>query len=151
VSPYFWLLPLYIQGLLIFFDDVYFHTQRGLAAWERWGHPLDTISYLVCLAFPLYFSPDSQHIKIFIGLSLFSSIFITKDEFVHFKVCKNVEMWIHAVAFALHPICLGVVGYVWYENPSTYATIAPWIIGPVLAFLIYQTLFWNFIWQPNQK
>jgi hypothetical protein len=151
MQAYLWLVPLYIQGLLIFWDDVYFHTQRGLPSWERWGHPLDTMTYLACLIYPLYNSPEAFEMKTFIGLSVFSSIFITKDEFIHFKVCKGVEMWIHAVAFALHPICLAVVGYVWYDNPSTYALIAPWIILPVIAFLIYQTIFWNFIWKQNPK
>ena len=144
---YLWLTPLYFQGLIILWDDLYFHRKRGLPFFERWGHPLDTISYLAALLFPYYNLPTNLNQIVFAAIALFSTVFITKDEFLHFKLCGSTEMWIHAMAFSLHPICLGIVGYVWIQSPQQYQQTSLFIIAPIFIFLFYQVIYWNFIWQ----
>ncbi len=50
---YFLAVPFALQGLAILVDEFYFHRRRGLPIWERWGHPLDTLSLLICWLFLL--------------------------------------------------------------------------------------------------
>ena len=77
-------------------DEFYFHVKRGLPKWERIGHPLDTLTVLACFAFILIFPYSSLNLKIYIGLALFSCVFVTKDEFVHKECCPASEQWLHA-------------------------------------------------------
>ena len=112
VTCYFILLG--VQGTLFGFDEFYYHRARGLPAWERWGHPVDTLSvlvYLICLPF---LGPDS--FGFLIALGLFSCVCITKDEWVHAARCTAGEHWIHSVLFVLHPFLLFFPGFVWWQH-----------------------------------
>src|SRR4051812_28762958 len=96
-------------------DELIFHRKRGLPRWERLGHPLDTLSALVCYAFLISVAPTRPHaLAIYVGLCAFSCLFITKDEFVHARHCEPFETWLHAVLFVLHPTVFVAFGWVWF-------------------------------------
>lgn len=156
------LLPFLIQAVAIGIDEVYFHYRRGLPQWERIGHPLDTLSLLICLAMTLWLPFDADTLKIYIGFSIFSCLMVTKDEFIHKEHCPGAENWLHALLFILHPIALAMAGMIW---PITQGISAPswlegWLDNPtglhdfmfvqtaaVALFFLYQLVFWNFIWK----
>ncbi len=48
-------IPFLIQTLVIGLDEFHFHLKRGLPKWERIGHPIDTLSVVLALAFTLVF------------------------------------------------------------------------------------------------
>ena len=54
-----WFVPFGMQAALMVFDEGYFHRGRGLGPWERWGHPLDTVTFLLCLGW-LFLMPPSE-------------------------------------------------------------------------------------------
>ncbi len=144
--------PFALQGLAMFFDEFYFHRRRGLPKWERIGHPLDTLSVVICYAFLFFQAPTDLNMKIYIGLCAFSCLLVTKDEFVHTEVCDASENWLHAVLFVLHPISFLAAGIIWKDglNPTLIA------MQPILItfFMFYQIIYWSFIWKPlsqNQK
>ncbi len=161
-----WAIPFILQALVIGFDEGYFHLRRGLPRWERIGHPLDTLSVLICIAFVLVVPFSAVAVKWYAGLAIFSCIFVTKDEFVHKEHCPASEQWLHAILFTLHPIILFIVGCMW---PVSQGVVAPdWIIrwfGPaevmqlilmgqfaaMTLFSLYQVIYWNFLCQENQK
>ena len=152
------LLPFLAQVLIIGIDEFYFHIRRGLPQWERIGHPLDTLTVLACFAFVLFVPYSSFYLKIYIGLTLFSCIFVTKDEFVHKECCPASEQWLHALLFLNHPIVLTAAGLIWpianggtgpawLSSLNMYADSLHLFLlmqtGFVALFLIYQTLYWN--------
>jgi hypothetical protein len=157
-------IPFIVQALCIFYDEFYFHLKRGLPKWERLGHPLDSLSVLVCFLFVLIFPYNVLNLKIFIALSLFSTLFITKDEFVHVDHCPKVEMWLHALLFINHPIMMAALGFLWAL--SFQALPFSWL-EPLLnqkemivsfiklqtlfisVFMSYQIIYWNFLWKPK--
>lgn len=150
--------PFVLQTALIFFDEFYFHHKRGLPRWERIGHPLDSLSVLLCFIYVLFCPYDGLHLKIYIGLALFSCIFVTKDEFIHKECCPASEQWLHALLFINHPILLSLLGILWslYQSvipPSflipfleyrsqiaTFLWIQTFFIG---SYALYQALYWN--------
>jgi len=154
------LIPFALQAAVILADEWVFHVKRNLPKWERIGHPLDTLTVLICMAFALWV-PFSKTALIFYALlAAFSSLFVTKDEFVHKKHCPASEQWLHAVLFTLHPVVLAVTGFIWPVVQG--AEVSPWIAhwldnGPALrlflwgqlaamgAFFLYQILYWNWI------
>ena len=116
------LLPFALQALAIAFDEGYFHVRRGLPKWERIGHPIDTLSVLLCMGFVL-FVPFSSHALIYYCLlASFSTILVTTDEFVHKHHCPASENWIHAILFTLHPITLISAAFI---GPSARALKSP--------------------------
>lgn len=138
-------------------DEFYFHHQRGLPTWEKLGHPLDTLSVLVCFAFLHFATPDTANLWIYLGLSAFSCLFVTKDEPVHVQVCTGAESWLHAVLFMLHPVVLASAGLIWYSAAIGGAEMGqalaplqglqPVLFGQLIilvAFLFYQIGYWNF-------
>jgi hypothetical protein len=140
-----WLLlaPFVLQGALILIDELYFHRQRGLPAWERWGHPLDTLSVLMPIGFLLLASPSIRNLGIYIGLAIFSCLFVTKDEFVHTELCGKAERWLHANLFLLHPVVFFCAGLLWWRGEM------PWMI-PLEALLLglfahYQLIYWGIL------
>jgi hypothetical protein len=156
------MLPFAIQIAVITFDEFYFHVRRGLPKWERIGHPLDTLTVLVCFAFITFVPYSSLALKLYIGLAIFSCIFVTKDEFVHKECCPASEQWLHALLFINHPIVLASAGLLWLvidgtTTPAWLSSLAPHAdllrtalkmqIGCVALFLSYQTLYWNFLWK----
>ena len=162
------LLPFALQALCIAFDEGYFHYRRGLPKWERIGHPIDTFSVLICMAFVLFVPFSKTSLAIYIALAVFSSILVTKDEFVHKEHCPASENWLHAVLFTLHPITLISAGFIWPVVQGVEVTpwIAEWLsakkelalflkmqCASMALFMSYQIIFWNVIWKdkPVQK
>lgn len=156
------LVPFLLQALTISVDEAYFHYRRGLPQWERIGHPLDTLSVLVCMGFVLVVPFSSKALVLYISLAIFSSLFVTKDEFVHKDHCPAAENWLHALLFTLHPITLTAAGLIWPVVQG--AEVSPWIarwlsekeilhtflkgqFGLMSLFLLYQIVFWNWIWK----
>ena len=141
--------PFFVQGFAMFVDEFYFHRKRGLPRWERIGHPLDTLTVLACFAY-LFFTPkDSLSPSVYVGLAAFSSLFVTKDEWVHQKECNASEQWLHAVLFVLHPVVLYsafVCAQADHLKPFLWVQFA--LAG---AFFLYQWVYWNFLAPPAVK
>lgn len=156
------LLPFLVQMLVINFDEFYFHVKRGLPKWERLGHPLDTLTVLSCFVFILLIPYSPFFLKVYIGLALFSCIFVTKDEFVHKDCCPASEQWLHSILFLNHPVVLTAAGLLWPiiqgdKGPAWLNGLIPYapqlkliFIGQtacIAVFLLYQIIYWNFIWK----
>lgn len=154
-------VPFLLQALCIFFDEGYFHLRRGLPAWERIGHPIDTLSVLVCMGFVLFVPFYTKTLYIYIALATFSCLLITKDEFVHKTHCPATEQWLHALLFVLHPITLATAALIWpvVHGAETAPWITQWLNHPealllflkmqfatMTLFFLYQIIFWNLIW-----
>ncbi len=156
------LLPFFLQAIVIGIDEVYFHHKRGLPKWERIGHPLDTLTVLLCMYMVIFVPISTFTIRWYIGIAAFSCIFVTKDEFVHKHFCPASENWLHAVLFTIHPITLAMAGIIWagVSNYKTYRWIEGWltnlnflksflVVQAILMtlFFLYQVIYWNFIWK----
>jgi hypothetical protein len=137
--------PFVLQALSMFIDELYFHRKRGLGLWERIGHPLDTITVLICFLFLVVMPYSETNLLIYTGLAFFSSLFVTKDEFVHAKLCEPAENWLHAVLFILHPICFVSAALLWKGNENANFLIAQSVVLAVV--LVYQIFYWSFIWK----
>ncbi len=135
-------LPFVLQGISMVFDEFYFHRKRGLPKWEVIGHPLDTLTVLAVYIFLIVQDYSLLNLQIALGLTLFSSLFITKDEFVHSEKCEPQENWLHAVLFVLHPMSLGSAIYIWYAQiDPLFLRVQAFVVA---AFLIYQILYWSY-------
>jgi len=155
-------IPFFLQALIIFIDEFYFHIKRGLPKWEKIGHPLDTLSILILFVF-CYMKPFSTHnLKTFIFLGLFSSLFVTKDEWIHKDSCEKKEMWLHALLFIHHPIVIASLGFLWadlYGNSFIDFSISKTLISQfilsqiilIFGFMSYQIIYWNFLCPKKQK
>lgn len=158
------LLPFFLQAVFIAIDEVYFHLKRGLPRWERIGHPLDTLTVIACMGYVLFIPFSKKALFFYILLASFSSIFVTKDEFVHKKHCPGAENWLHALLFVLHPIVFIMAGIIWpvVQGIDVPQWITSWLLnrealhlflygqfGAMISFFLYQTIFWNFIWNRN--
>ncbi len=139
-------------------DELYFHHRRKLTRWERIGHPLDTLTVLLCLVWLLLVPPSSTALSVYIGLCIFSGVFVTKDEWVHHKYCSAGEHWMHALQFVLHSWVLICAGLLW---PALHAQTLTFIayggfertffmgnLGLTFLFGLYQLIYWNFLWRP---
>ncbi len=152
------------HAVLAIVDEVYFHYKRGLGLWERLGHPADTITVLICYSVVLFFPPTEKNIIIYTLLAVFSCIFVTKDEFVHSKLCVLGEMWLHAFLFLLHPILFILVGLYWVASGSIGSNslflhelqdeslhlFRVFFLGEAtltLLMMFYQIIYWNFLWK----
>ncbi len=143
-------LPFILQAVVIGIDEYCFHLKRGLPRWERIGHPIDTLSVLLCLGFVLFIPYSGAMLKMFIALAILSCLLVTKDEFVHKHHCPASEQWLHALLFLNHPILLGCMGLIWARMSS----LLPFLIAPAvftLFFFFYQVIYWNFIWEEPQN
>ncbi len=162
----YWLtLPFLIQMLCMAADELHFHRERGLTRWERIGHPLDTLTVVICLLWIICVQPSRPTVLTFMVLAVFSSVFVTKDEPVHRLYCTAAEQWLHALLFLLHPIVLGGAALMWpaaagISWPLLSSAIhytgfeRPFLIGSCLmmiGFGIYQFVFWNLLWHPNRR
>lgn len=155
-----WLLapfPFLVHSLGMLLDEAWFHRRRGLPAWERWGHPLDTLTVLACYGMALASPPSRAAFLGYIALAALSCLFVTKDEWIHARHCSGGEMWLHAFLFVLHPILLGIAG-VWRFAGMQEAAASGGrsFFGLFLAgqtavtalFLGYQLFYWNGPWKP---
>ena len=143
------LLPACLQMLAMFADELVFHRRRGLPRWERLGHPLDTLTAALCYGWlALNPAPTSGALQVYLGLCAFSCLFITKDEFVHARLCEPMETWLHAVLFVLHPLVFLGFGVLWHLG--THA----WLINAELALTIgllaHQVIYWSPFWPRAQ-
>ena len=136
-----------LQGLLMTFDEFYFHHRRGLPRWERIGHPVDTLSVIACLSMTLSHRTPVAEV-IFWSLAVISCIVITKDEFVHAKLCDGGEHWVHSVLFGLHPVVLIGAFLAWQAELRAILVIET---TAAVLFCVYQIIFWNFIWKQRQN
>ncbi len=149
--------PFIVQAGLTFFDEFYFHHKRGLPLWERLGHPLDTITVLACYLFVINKQPNPTNLSIYLGLAIFSCLFITKDEFIHSEQSPPAEQWLHAMLFVIHPIGLTVLMAYWYGgqfpeylNAEALTSFKEFIKVQTIivsCFLTYQILYWSVPWR----
>lgn len=156
------LIPFALQATCMIGDEFYFHRKRALPRWERLGHPLDTLTVLLCWAVVLFAAPTRVAVTAYVGLSVFSCLFVTKDEWVHATHCRGGEHWLHAILFILHPMTFLSAGILWQSN---HAAIAPARAGGgvhddgfvqwfflanavlTLFFGTYQLVYWNLLWK----
>ena len=134
-------LPFAIQGIVTLVDEFYFHRKRGLPLWEIFGHPLDTLTVLICFLFIILADPNETNVKIYIALCFFSCLFITKDEFIHSVKCKPFENWLHSILFILHPIVFLSAGFFWKNQ--VYSIFLKAQLSIVFIFMLYQVLYWR--------
>ena len=127
-------------------DEFHYHRGRGLPAWERIGHPLDTLTLLACALWASEIAYTPKRLPVYLGLAVFSCLFVTKDEWVHKQVCSAGEQWLHALLFVLHPCVLFVWGFAWASSQATGLMRAQAIL--IFLFMIYQTLYWSLSWKP---
>lgn len=158
------LIPFIVQALVFGFDEAYFHIRRGLPLWERIGHPIDTLTLLLCLAFVFFFPYSLANLKWYMALAILSCLTVTKDEWVHKHVCPASENWTHAILFVNHPILLSSIGFIWVANaPLAPAWIKHWLTDPIQLYnvlmlqtgfatliFLYQIIYWNFIWKEKK-
>ena len=141
---------LLLQGVAMAVDEFYFHHKRGLGLWESIGHPLDTLTVIIAF-FVVYLFPAAAGFKVlFIGLSIFSCVFVTKDEFVHQKLCSWQENWVHAFLFMAHPLLFVCAFFIWsgnaHENFFLGLNFKDFIFIHLLvltSFAMYQLIYWN--------
>jgi 2-polyprenyl-6-hydroxyphenyl methylase/3-demethylubiquinone-9 3-methyltransferase len=108
-----WLLPFALQALAMAVDELGCHRRRPVPRWEWAGHLLDTLVFLACLSVPLRVAPTPGAIRLFGLLAVGSCLLITKDEFVHQRLCGGWEQWLHALLFLLHPLVLLSAAWMW--------------------------------------
>jgi hypothetical protein len=156
------LIPFLLQALITVLDELIFHVRRGLPRWERIGHPLDTATVLICMLFVLWIPFSRTSLMIYCALAIFSTLFVTKDEFVHKECCPWKEQWLHALLFTVHPVTLTAAGLIWpvVQQVEVSPWLAQWLhephylklflYGQAIAmgvFLFYQIVYWNFLWK----
>ena len=108
-----WFLPFALQGLAMAVDEFACHRRREVPRWEWLGHALDTLVFLACLGLPLVLAPTPAHVRLYAALAAGSCLLITKDEWIHQRLCSGGEQWLHALLFILHPLVLIATGLLW--------------------------------------
>lgn len=139
------LFPFAIQGMIMGIDEFYCHQRRELRRWERIGHPLDTLLYLLCLTWLLMTNPSTGNLIVFCGLSVASCLFISKDEWQHRELCSGFENWLHSLLFMLYPVLLIWAGWLWWTVNSNFAFVGTITVAIGASFVAYQSFFWN-VW-----
>ena len=148
-------LPFAVHSLAMLVDEAWFHRRRGLPRWERWGHPVDTLSVLSCYVLALA-PPPYRNLWVYLAAALFSALCVTKDEWIHAKYCEGGEMWLHAFLFTMHPVLLALLGlYAFAPSPSAAIDGGRAFFGLFLKgqavltalFLLWQTFYWNGPWK----
>lgn len=160
------LIPFILQAIVIAIDECYFHLKRGLPRWERIGHPMDTLSVLICIVFVLVIPYSDFALKWLIALTIVSCLLVTKDEFVHKHHCPASEQWLHALLFINHPIMLTAMGLIWpvIQGAKEPTWLVSWLTEPeilrsfllgqmflIALFALYQIIYWNFVWKEEAK
>jgi hypothetical protein len=163
LNSFFLLIPFALQMFCMAADELHYHRQRDLPRWERLGHPLDTLTVLACYGWLLAAQPSTFSLSVYAGLSVFSCLFVTKDELVHSKHCRPAEGWLHALLFSLHPLALlsaGLLWPAWHQQTLSFIHYSgferEFLLGTALltlAFGLYQLVYWNFLWtsETSQK
>ena len=135
-------VPVALQALAMVVDEGWFHRRRGLPRWERIGHPLDTLTIALCLAWLVVAPRTEQTLWIYGALAVFSTLFVTKDEPIHARLCSAGEQWLHSILFVLHPIVLAAFALLWWRGQSTVISVQ---LGVTIAFGLYQVVYWNLL------
>jgi hypothetical protein len=142
-------IPLVLQGLAMVVDEFWFHHKRGLRAWEKWGHPFDTLTVIAAFAYLWNRDFGTKEAVIFAVLSFFSCLFVTKDEWVHAKECPATEQWLHAVLFVLHPLVFLSGGFGWWlwsrGELALFPVMLGFQIGVLSVFGVYQVAYWQWV------
>lgn len=138
------LVPALVQAIAMAIDEGYFHQRRGLPRWERLGHPVDTATVALAYAWLAYVPPTPAHAAAFAALALVSCLVVTKDEWIHARVCAPGEHWLHAVLFVLHPIAFAGVAALWWSGVAWPARLQ---VALALGFGAYQLIRWVPRWQ----
>ncbi len=157
------LLPFGLQMACVTWDEIHYHRHRELPRWERIGHPLDALTLLICLLWLVLVPPGASALAIYMGLSVFSCVFVTKDEGVHLRHCRPTEQRLHAVLFALHPLSLLSAAILW---PAAHGMADAWrglirftgnerslllaLCVMVFVFAAYQFIYWNLPWRRSK-
>jgi hypothetical protein len=157
------LVPIGLQMVCMAFDEIHFHRGRGLPRWERIGHPLDTLTVLLCLLWLVFVPPSTGAVAAYVGLSICSCLFVTKDEGVHLSYCRVTEQRLHAVLFTLHPVVLLSSGLLWPAAHGIRDGMPGWIrytggehvflislCAVVFGFGLFQFVYWNLLWSPSK-
>ncbi len=142
------LLPMILQGLVMFVDEFYFHRLRGLPLWERLGHPLDTLTVLACFGWLIFNPLQESSLGAWIGCASLSCLWVTKDEWIHHRYCSASEAWLHALLFILHPICFFSVGWMAWVGGYEWLIKIQAIL--LTLFMAYQLIYWNILWRPKK-
>jgi hypothetical protein len=143
--------PFLLQAVLMLVDEG-FHLRRGLPAWERWGHPLDT--FLTAACYLLALRAPAGGTAVYAGVCAAACLFVTKDEWAHARHCSGGESWLHACLFLLHPVILALAGLWAFGPPSAFGPRGHAAFGTFLAvqtgltaaFGIWQIAYWNGPW-----
>jgi 2-polyprenyl-6-hydroxyphenyl methylase/3-demethylubiquinone-9 3-methyltransferase len=134
-------VPIALQAIAMAIDELACHRRRELPRWERIGHPLDTLTIVACIAW-LVVAPRGAPaaLPVYAALAAFSTLFVTKDEAVHARLCGAGEHWLHALLFVLHPIVLAALAALWWTGrvQLLHAQLAL-----AIAFCAYQVVYWN--------
>ena len=141
---------LLLQAVTMLVDEFYFHHKRGLGLWESLGHPLDTLTVIATFSVVCFFPATLFYKMLYIGLSTFSCFFVTKDEFVHQKLCSWQENWTHALLFMAHPVLFIGAYFLWIESMNSSflfgLNFKDFIFTHLIiltSFMLYQFLYWN--------
>ena len=141
-------IPLVLQALAMAVDEGWYHHRRELPRWERIGHPLDTLTIAICLAWLLATRPGHPAaLPVYAALAIASCLFVTKDEAVHARLCSAGEHWLHAILFVLHPIVLAAFAVLWGTD---HRGLLVGQLALTTAFGAYQVVRWNAI-QPQPR
>lgn len=148
-----WLVLSAVQALAMLGDELIYHRRRGLPRWERLSHPLDAALWVLALCWLRFVPPGHDAAWIYVAILLVSSLSITKDEWVHARVCGGSEQWLHSVLFMLHPVLLilgGAPGWGLWEvvhSSGEAGSMARGIlavqIGVAISFSLYQVHYWR--------
>jgi len=143
------LVPALLQAAAMAVDEGWFHRRRGLPRWERIGHPVDTASVALCYAWLLAAPPSPVNLGVYAALGLASCLIVTKDEWIHARVCTPGEHWLHAVLFVLHPVVFaGFAAWWWSSGP---ALVIAGQLALTLGFGIHQVLYWSVIHERRRQ
>jgi hypothetical protein len=150
------ILPFAVHALAMAADEAWFHRRRGLPRWERWGHPADTATVLLCYAIAIFLEPARGNLILYAAAAGFSLLFVTKDEWIHARHCTGGEMWLHAFLFTLHPVLLFLVGAHWQRDgflraDGSHAVFTAFLSGQAALtalFMAWQIAYWNGPWAP---
>lgn len=117
------------------------------------------------MAYVLWVPFSTSTVILYGALALFSSLFVTKDEFVHNEHCPASEQWLHALLFLLHPITLIAAGFIWpvasnievpawlsqlLDNKEALRSFLVYQLSAMGLFFLYQTIYWNFVYDHQQ-
>lgn len=137
------LAALGLQGLVMLVDEFVFHRRRVLPRWERIGHPLDTLGFLAVFLMLGLAAPGPLSAAIVLTLMVLSCLLVTKDEWVHARLCGGGEAWLHALLFVVHPTVFFLAWQVWQQHGPQPLHLA--YCALLTAWLIYQLVYWNVI------